>query len=351
MSLRDTVTEWWLRRARWQQITLAVIGVAVVAQIASPGSGGPQVPVAEGEPSLTTETTILPATPTTQDPTTTESSTGSNISSSTTTAAAVPAASTGVDSTTTTSLDPQVITVIEVVDGDTLTVAMGGINESLRLIGINSPEGGECFAADATARLTELVAGRTVTLISDVSDRDQYGRLLRYVYLDDVFVNEVLVREGYAIARRYEPDTAMATVLEAAQAEAKAGAAGLWATTACGTRASATLTIGPIHFDAGGNDNNNLNDEWVDFANTGTAVVDLSGWTVKDESASHRYHFPPGFTLAMGATVRLHTGCGTDNAGGLYWCNQGSAVWNNDGDTVFLLDPSGNVFSSERYRP
>jgi hypothetical protein len=64
---------------------------------------------------------------------------------------------------------------------------------------------------------------------------------------------------------------------------------------------------------------------------------------VRDESASHRFTFPDGFGLAGGATVRIHTGCGPDTATDLHWCISGSAVWNNDGDTAFLVDPAGNV--------
>jgi len=240
--------------------------------------------------------------------------------------------------------------VTDVVDGDTVTVSIAGTLDGLRLIGINSPENGECYAAEASARLAEIVGGRDVTLVSDTSDRDQYGRLLRYVYVGEVLVNEVLVREGYAIARRYEPDTAMADLLEVAQAMARNEAAGLWGPAACGTEANTAIGIGAIRYDAAGDDNFNLNDEWVEFTNGGEQVIELTGWTVKDESASHRYSFPSGFSLDAGATVRLHTGCGDDTAPALFWCNQGSAVWNNGGDTVFVLDPSGNVAVSETYR-
>ena len=70
---------------------------------------------------------------------------------------------------------------------------------------------------------------------------------------------------------------------------------------------------------------------------------------MKDESASHRYNFSSGFSLDAGATVRLHTGCGTDTTSYLYWCNTGSAIWNNSGDTVFILDPNGNIVDSKSY--
>ncbi len=224
-----------------------------------------------------------------------------------------------------------------------------GTDEPVRLIGINSPESGECLSNQATAAMEDLLSEGTVRLESDQSDRDQYGRLLRYVYAGDVFVNEAMVRQGLALARRYEPDVAQADRLEAAQAAAQADQVGMWAPDACGPEAAGTLQIGQIHYDAEGNDNDNLNDEWVEFTNPGPGSIDLTGWEIKDESASHRYPFPGGFTLAAGATVRLHTGCGTDTSTNLYWCNQGSAVWNNSGDTVFVLDPNGNVVTEKSY--
>ena len=238
---------------------------------------------------------------------------------------------------------------VSVTDGDTIRVRVGGIDERLRLIGINAPESGECYSDEATAALVDLVEGRDVRLERDVSDRDQFGRLLRYVVANGVFVNERLVAEGTALARRYPPDTARADTLEAAQQQAEADGRGLWADDACGAAATGNIAIGEIRFDADGNDNFNLNDEWIELANRGTAPVDLSGWGVKDESASHRYEFPAGFTLDPRAVLRLHTGCGSDDGASLYWCNEGSAVWNNSGDTVFVLDPSGNIVVSQRY--
>ncbi len=74
----------------------------------------------------------------------------------------------------------------------------------------------------------------------------------------------------------------------------------------------------------------------------------------KDESASHRYDFPIGFTLLGGETVAIRTGCEIDSEGpsetgtDLFWC-WSSAIWNNDGDTAFLLDDSGNIVDSRSY--
>jgi micrococcal nuclease len=71
---------------------------------------------------------------------------------------------------------------------------------------MNTPERGEPCFDEATAANVELVQGKTVQLVKDVSDTDRYDRLLRYVYAGDVFVNEELVRLGYAEAVLYRPD-------------------------------------------------------------------------------------------------------------------------------------------------
>jgi micrococcal nuclease len=103
-----------------------------------------------------------------------------------------------------------------------------------------------------------------------------------------------------------------------------------------------------LRYDAAGNDNENLNDEWVRFTNTGGSALDLEGWQVADTSATHRYRFS-NIVLPPGAAVTLYTGCGADTPDARYWCNTGSAVWNNDGDTVFLRDPAGNNVAVHEY--
>jgi micrococcal nuclease len=254
---------------------------------------------------------------------------------------------------TTTSPSPsggELAQVISITDGDTIRVNYsGGSNEPVRLIGINSPESGECGASDATAALQVLIGGKTVTMVRDISDRDQYNRLLRYLYLSDgTFVNERLVRNGYALASEYPPDTAQASNLASAQTAAERDEVGMWATDGCGTASSANLAIIHIEYDAPGNDNDNLNGEWVEIKNQGTTSAGMVDWVLKDESASHRYTFPSGFALPAGLTVRVLTGCGTSTASELYWCNSG-AIWNNSGDTAFLLDPNGNIHDQLSY--
>ncbi len=239
-------------------------------------------------------------------------------------------------------------TVVSITDGDTLVVSGPGGELTVRVIGINAPESSECLADEAAAALRTLTSG-AVVLQRDTSDVDQYGRALRYVENGDgLDVGAELVRLGLAISRRYEPDTARNDRYDALQRAARAAGAGQWAADACGPATTGVRVTVDIHADAAGDDNVNLNDEWVRFTNAGGDALSLDGWTVADESASHRYTFA-ALELPPGGSVTLYTGCGVDTATERYWCNARSAVWNNRGDTVFLRDPTGNTVLAETY--
>lgn len=145
--------------------------------------------------------------------------------------------------------DAQPARYIENIDGDTIIVEMENRNGNLReytvrLIGIDSPETSysfgnepECFGEDAKNKTDSLLVtaeDNTVWLEADESDRDPYGRLLRYVwYVSEIdekvhFLNADLVREGYALAKSYRPDTARQDELDEAEADAIRAAAGMW---------------------------------------------------------------------------------------------------------------------------
>ena len=239
------------------------------------------------------------------------------------------------------------VQMVRVTDGDTLVVRLAsGAEETVRLVGVNTPEQGECLADEATTSLTRLLDDGLVRLEADTTDRDHYGRLLRYVFAGDTFVNAELVAAGLAVSRPYEPDTGRQGEFDAAQQQARADSRGQWAPDACGPATGDPLRVVAVQADAPGDDNQNLNGEWVVVANTGDRPVDLTGWGLRDESASHRYAFPDGFDLPAGGQVRVHTGCGADTATDLHWCEQGSAVWNNTRDTAFLVDSRGNTVDS-----
>jgi endonuclease YncB( thermonuclease family) len=226
-------------------------------------------------------------------------------------------------------------TVSGVTDGDTLDVRGPEGTATVRLIGINAPERGECGSDAATAALERLVARGPVTLVRDESDRDRFGRLLRYIEnRAGVDVGGALVEGGHALSRRYPPDTARSDYYDRLEKAARSAGRGQWAADACGpANPDASVAI-DIRADAAGDDNVNPNDEWVRFTNTSPEPLDVTGWVVADESATHRYTFDH-LVLSPGGSVTLYTGCGPDGPDVRYWCNEDSAVWNNAGDTVF----------------
>jgi micrococcal nuclease len=128
---------------------------------------------------------------------------------------------------------PQTGRVLDIVDGDTIVVVLDqdGKDYSVRYIGMDTPEDTtriEPFGPEATAVNRELVQGKNVTLIKDVSEADRYGRLLRYVIADGVFVNYELVAQGYANVASFPPDVACITAFQAAEEQAAAWNLGLW---------------------------------------------------------------------------------------------------------------------------
>lgn len=126
--------------------------------------------------------------------------------------------------------------VIRIVDGDTIKIRRDGSRDTVRLIGIDTPESVkpgtpvECFAKEASREATRLLDGERVNLVLDREPRDRYDRLLAYVYRDrdGLFVNERLVRRGFARTLRIAPNTRFAERFTRAQEEARDERLGLW---------------------------------------------------------------------------------------------------------------------------
>jgi micrococcal nuclease len=116
--------------------------------------------------------------------------------------------------------------VTEVIDGDTFKLATG---ETVRLLGINTPEMNESGGDIAKHFLTLMILNRKVRLERDVTECDDYGRLLRYVYLNGLCINAEIVRMGLAETRWYPPDTLHKREFEALEQQAVRNREGLWA--------------------------------------------------------------------------------------------------------------------------
>ena len=119
--------------------------------------------------------------------------------------------------------------VTHIVDGDTIDVRLNGNSYRVRYIGMDTPERGQPGYSEATARNSQLVSGKTVYLEKDVRETGPYGRLLRYIYLDDgTMVNQRLVVEGFAQVATYPPDTKYVDCFRQAQTLARDAGLGLW---------------------------------------------------------------------------------------------------------------------------
>lgn len=128
------------------------------------------------------------------------------------------------------------VLVTRVVDGDTIEIATG---QTIRFIGIDTPETVDprrpvgCFGKEASNETKSLLSGKEVILQKDVSETDKYKRLLRYVYLplennQLLFVNDYLVRTGFAKASTYPPDVKFSEQFREAEQTARENKKGLW---------------------------------------------------------------------------------------------------------------------------
>lgn len=146
----------------------------------------------------------------------------------------------------------EIATVTEVIDGDTIEVAVleraegpgagdaqPGRRYDVRLLGIDTPETVdpeepvECFGREASAAAKVFLAGRRVRLVADAEETDQYGRLLRYVYVGAELSSARLVVNGYAEALAYEPNVRHEDLLGALEDYARVRDLGMWHPDTC----------------------------------------------------------------------------------------------------------------------
>lgn len=128
-------------------------------------------------------------------------------------------------------IEGELVKVIRAVDGDTIEIEGG---EKVRYIGIDTPETVDprkpvqCFGIEASKKNKELVEGKMMRLEKDITDRDKYNRLLRYIYVGDTFINLELVKQGFAYSYSYPPDIKYQDQFVKAQQEAREAKRGLW---------------------------------------------------------------------------------------------------------------------------
>ncbi|KKP33244.1 MAG: hypothetical protein A2312_00360 [Candidatus Staskawiczbacteria bacterium RIFOXYB2_FULL_32_9] len=138
--------------------------------------------------------------------------------------------------------DKELYEVVKVVDGDTINVNINGKVETLRLIGINTPETVDprkaviCFGKEASDKAKQLLTNKKVRLEGDATqgERDKYQRLLRYVWLEDgTFFNKLMISEGYAFEYTYDTIYKYQAEFKQAEISARTSKKGLWADNVC----------------------------------------------------------------------------------------------------------------------
>jgi micrococcal nuclease len=117
-----------------------------------------------------------------------------------------------------------IISGVEIIDGDTFRLVTG---DTVRLIGIDAPELSQPGGVLSREYLAHLICGKRVTLEKGHEDRDNYNRLLRFVYINDLCINEEMIRQGYAEAR-YLPENPIREYYVQLEIEAETARAGLW---------------------------------------------------------------------------------------------------------------------------
>lgn len=139
-------------------------------------------------------------------------------------------------------VERQIAHVVKVVDGDTITVSINGTTDTIRIIGLNTPEtvdprkGVECFGREASAFAKQTLSGKTVYLEPDASqsERDKYGRLLRFVFLEDNSdYGKVAIQEGFGYEYTYDLPYRYQTEYKQAQQQAQTNKRGLWEDNIC----------------------------------------------------------------------------------------------------------------------
>ncbi|MBU3906640.1 MAG: thermonuclease family protein [Nanoarchaeota archaeon] len=220
-----------------------------------------------------------------------------------------------------------------VVDGDTVIVNK---NESVRLLGINTPEKGEFYFAEAKRFLEELIvnANRSIEMEKGKEDKDLYKRLLRYVYINRENANLKLVENGFA--NFYFPsgkDRYYKTFQEAWQECVESNK------NLCEKSADKCADCIELkQFDS--------KKEIIILHNKCSFDCSLNGWNIKDEGRK-KFIFS-GFNLPAGREVIIKVGKGTNNETNLYWQGE-TYVWTQTGDTMFLRDKEGKLVLWKNY--
>lgn len=217
-----------------------------------------------------------------------------------------------------------------VIDGDTVEIN----GSSVRLLGINSPERGEQYYAEAKEFMEKETLNKSVGIKYGRDKKDKYGRTLAYLYKDGENINLRLVEEG--LANYYFPSEKARHYPDFAEAWQRCLKKNI---NLCEkSREVCAKCIKLKHF--------NHQEQEVVFKNQCSFNCDLTGWRIKDEGRK-KFIFPD-FILNAGKEIKIVVGGGKDTPQTLFWIGK-NYVWTDTGDTLFLRDSAGRLVFWESY--
>lgn len=224
---------------------------------------------------------------------------------------------------------------VRVVDGDSVDATYEGNEIEIRLAGYNAPELFDdnntrtCIGTKATEALEKELEANDLVLIAE--DTDRYGRTLGEIGANQRAVTPTLIRSGWGFATG---DNQRFRLLMVEAAEERLG---MWGEV-CGQPVVESIVIGEVVADAEGNDRYNLNGEWVRLDNIGDVPIDLSGWTLRDDTTGHRFALEG--VVEPGGSLEVRSGLGASTEDELF-LDESFPVWSNDQETVVVIDPNG----------
>jgi micrococcal nuclease len=225
----------------------------------------------------------------------------------------------------------EVAFVKRVIDGDTFELENG---KRVRLLGIEAPEKNEFYFEEATNELKKLVEGKRVLLEKDLVSEDKYGRLLRHVFINGIFVNLYLVENGFANAYFVEPNFKYYSKFLEAEKSAMNRKVGIWKK----SEDPYSNCIKLVDFKY-------KKSESVTLENICNFSINITGWKIKN-SEGKTYTFPK-FILKPQRNVTLYSGFGINKGSILYWNK--TNVWIDYGDILILRDGKDNLILAYRY--
>lgn len=228
-------------------------------------------------------------------------------------------------------------TVSRIVDGDTIELANG---DKVRLIGIDAPEKNQPYYKEIIDQL-KILEGKNVRMEKDKTNKDRYGRYLRYIFFGDNFVNLELLQNGMAYAYIVSPDKKYEKQFLEAEALARASGAGVWKRSVH----SECLMIKSLHYNAKGEDDKNLADEFFIIENICDESVEAENWTVRNTFSSFSM---PEFTIRPLSELKIISGRGESTENEIFLSSD-RPIWNNKGDNLYLRDASGSIITSYSY--